>query len=147
MDWPHLLAYITGRVDQELLLRNEYLAAENRILRAKIKGRLQLSDGEKSTLAEIAHRLGRKALAEIAMVAKPDTILRWFRRLVARKFDGSPFRQIVGRPRVDPAIENLIVRMARDNPSSPWRNDSECASGDEMCGNEKWVLSGGQPGE
>jgi hypothetical protein len=40
MDWPHLLAYITGRVDQELLLRNEYLAAENRILRAKIKGRL-----------------------------------------------------------------------------------------------------------
>ena len=54
MDWPSLLAYITGRVDQELLLRNEYLAAENRILRAKIKGRLQLSDGEKSTLAEIA---------------------------------------------------------------------------------------------
>ena len=57
MDWPRLLAYITGRVDQELLLRNEYLAAENRILRAKIKGRLQLSDGEKSTLAEIACRL------------------------------------------------------------------------------------------
>jgi len=55
MEWPHLLAYITGRVDQELLLRNEYLTAENCILRAKIKGRLQLSEGEKSTLAEIAH--------------------------------------------------------------------------------------------
>jgi hypothetical protein len=81
--------------------RNEYLTAENCILRAKIKGRLQLSEGEKSTLAEIAHRLGRKALAELAVVARPDTILRWFRRLVARKFDGSPFRQIVGRPRVD----------------------------------------------
>ena len=53
MDWPRLLAYITGRVDQELLLSNEYLAAENRILRTKIKGRVQLSDGEKSTLAEI----------------------------------------------------------------------------------------------
>ena len=89
MDWPHLLAYITGRVDQELLLRNEYLADENRILRAKIKGRLQLSDGEKSTLGEIARRLGRKALAEVAVVASPDTILRWFRKLVARKFDGS----------------------------------------------------------
>jgi hypothetical protein len=55
MEWPRLLAYITGRVDKELLMRNEYLAAENRILRAKIKGRLQLSDGEKRTLAEIAH--------------------------------------------------------------------------------------------
>jgi putative transposase len=116
MEWPRLLAYIIGRVDQELLLRNEYLAAENRILRAKIKGRLQLSDGEKSTLAEIARRLGRKALAEVGVVAKPDTILHWFCRLVARKFDGSRLRQSVGRPRVDPAIENLIVRMARDNP-------------------------------
>ena len=117
MDWPRLLAYITGRVDQELLLRNEYLVAENRILREKIKGRLQLSDGEKSTLAEIAHQLGRKALAEIAVAAKPDTILGWFRKLVARKFDGSRFRQTVGRPRVDQAIENLIVRMAKENPT------------------------------
>src|SRR5262252_2989156 len=75
MQWPRLLAYITGRVDKELLVRNEYLAAENRILRAKIKGRLQLSDGEKRTLAEIAHRLGRKALAEVAVAAKPDTIM------------------------------------------------------------------------
>ena len=76
MQWPRLLAYITGRVDKELLVRNEYLAAENRILRAKIKGRLQLSDREKRSLAEIAHRLGRKALAEVAVAAKPDTILR-----------------------------------------------------------------------
>jgi len=117
MEWPRLLAYITGRVDKELLVRNEYLAAENRILRAKIKGRLQLSDGEKRTLAEIAHRLGRKALAEVAVAAKPDTILRWFRKLVARKFDGSACRQSVGRPRVEKTIEDLIVRMAQENPS------------------------------
>jgi len=50
-----MLAYITGTVDQELLLRNEYLAAENRILRAKTKDRLLLSDSEKTTLAEIAY--------------------------------------------------------------------------------------------
>src|SRR5262249_42315437 len=62
MIWARVLAYITGTVDQELLLRNEYLAAENRILRAQIKGRLLLSHAEKTTLAEIAHRLGRKAL-------------------------------------------------------------------------------------
>jgi hypothetical protein len=65
MIWARMLAYITGTVDQELLLRNEYLAAENRILSAQIKGRLLLSDGEKATLAEIAHRLGTESLGRI----------------------------------------------------------------------------------
>ena len=81
MIWARMLDYITGTVDQELLLRNEYLGAENRILRAQIKGRLLLSDGEKVTLAEIAHRLGRKALEELAAVAKPDTLLVWYSAL------------------------------------------------------------------
>ena len=67
-----MVAYVTGTVNQELLLRNEYLGAENRILRGQIKGRLLLSEGEKATLAEIAQRLGRKALEELAAVAKPD---------------------------------------------------------------------------
>jgi hypothetical protein len=52
MLWARLLAYVTGTVNQELLLRNEYLAAENRILRGQIKGRLLLSEGEKPTLGE-----------------------------------------------------------------------------------------------
>ena len=86
MIWPRMLAYITGTVDQELLLRNEYLAAENRILRAQIKGRLLLSDAEKATLAEIAHRLRRKALEELAAVAKPDTLLAWYRKLIANMY-------------------------------------------------------------
>jgi hypothetical protein len=83
------LAYVTGTVDQELLLRNEYLAAENRILKAQLKGRLQLSDAERATLGEIGRRLGRKVLGEVANVARPDTILAWYRKLVSRKFDGS----------------------------------------------------------
>ena len=69
-----LLAYVTGSVKQELLLQNEYLAAENRILRAKLPSRLRLSDPERATLAEIGRRVGRKALREVACVAKPDTI-------------------------------------------------------------------------
>jgi putative transposase len=89
MIWARMLAYITGTVDQELLLRNEYLAAENRILKAQIEGRLLLSDAEKATLAEIARRLGRKALEELAAVAKPDTLLA----SIASKFDGSKFRK------------------------------------------------------
>jgi hypothetical protein len=59
MLWARMVAYVTGTVNQELLLRNEYLGAENRILRGQIKGRLLLSEGEKATLAEIAQRLGR----------------------------------------------------------------------------------------
>jgi hypothetical protein len=57
MNWQRLLAYITGSVDQELLLRNEYLVAENRIMRNQIKGRLGLSDGEKRQLARIGKHL------------------------------------------------------------------------------------------
>ena len=55
MDWPRLLAYITGTVDHELLLRNEYLVAENRILKAQIKGRLHLFDAKRPTLRQLDH--------------------------------------------------------------------------------------------
>ena len=116
MDWPRILAYITGTVNQELLLRNEYLAAENRILREQVKGRLLLSESEKKTLAEIGFRLGRKSLEDVAKAARPDTILGWYRKLVAQKFDGSNARQSPGRPRLDAEIEQLIVRMAKENP-------------------------------
>jgi len=117
MDWARMLAYITGTVDQELLLRNEYLVAENRILKTQLTGRLQFSDADRIALAEIAHRLGRRALEEIANAAKPDTILGWYRKLVAQKFDGSRARRGLGRPRVSRHIEELIVRIARENPA------------------------------
>ena len=76
-----------------------------------------LSDAEKATLAEIAQRLGRKALEELSAVAKPDTLLAWYRKLIANKFDGSKFRQRVGRPRIDEEAERLVVQMAKENPS------------------------------
>ena len=101
MDWKTLLAYITGSVDQELLLRNEYLVTENRILRTQIAGRVRLTDGERTTLAEIGQKLGKQALEEVANIVKPDTILAWHRKLVAQKFDGSKQRQAPGRPKID----------------------------------------------
>jgi hypothetical protein len=115
MDWARILAYVTGMVDQELLARNEYLAAENRILKSQLKGRVRLSDAERATLGEIGHRLGRKVLGEVANVARPDTILAWYRKLVARKFDGSKSRRGPGRPRIKREVEQLIVRMAEEN--------------------------------
>ena len=116
-NWLRLLAYVTGSINQELLLRNEYLATENHILKSQIQGRLRLSDGERTTLARIAKRLGPKALQEIACIAKPDTILGWYRKLVAQKFDGSKKRGLGGRPRVDAAVEELVVKLARENSS------------------------------
>ncbi len=98
MDWKRLLAYITGSLDKELLTRNEYLAEENRILRNQVKGRLRLSDAERRSLAEIGQRLGRKALEEVAQIVRPETILAWHRKLVAKKFDGSKNRSTLGRP-------------------------------------------------
>ena len=95
-----LLAYVTGSVNQELLLRNEYLAAENQILRAKLPGRVRLSNPERITLADIGKRLGRKALREVACVARPDTILGWYRRLVPRSSMAPNSGNIQAAPRL-----------------------------------------------
>ena len=115
MEWKTLLAYITGTVDQALLWRNEYLVAENRILRKQITGRMRLIDSERNTLAELGQRLGKKALKDIASIVKPETILAWHRKLIAKKFDGSTQRHYPGRPRIDPAIEQFVVQFAKEN--------------------------------
>src|SRR5499433_2706754 len=114
MDWKTLLAYIRGSVDQHLLLRNEYLVTENRLLRHQIKGRVRLSDGERKVLAEIGQKLGKQALEEVATIVKPATILGWHRKLVAQKFDGSTQRKTPGRPTIDPTLEALVLRMAHE---------------------------------
>ena len=90
---------------------------ENRMLRNQIKGRIRLSDGERKTLADIGKKLGKRALAEVASIVKPDTILGWHRQLVAQKFDGSQQRKSPGRPTIDKEVEDLVVRMAQENRS------------------------------
>jgi putative transposase len=60
--------------------------------------------------------LGRHHLGDIAGIVTPDTILRWYRRLVAKKYDGSKQRA-PGRPRTKPDIAALVVRMANENPT------------------------------
>jgi putative transposase len=117
MGWKTLLAHITGTIDQELLLRNEYLMAENRILRNQLTGRVRLTDGDRRTLAEIGKKLGKQALAEVATLVTPETILAWHRKLIAKKFDGSQKRRSPGRPTIDTELETLVVRLARESRS------------------------------
>jgi hypothetical protein len=116
MNWKQLLASITGSVDEELRLRNTYLTTENRILRHHIKGRVPLTNAERTILAELGQKLGKKALAEVATIAQPDTILAWHRKLVDQPVDPLPCTS-VGRPRISKEIEDLVVRMARENCS------------------------------
>jgi len=95
----------------------DYLLEENRVLREQLGGRrLRLTDEQRRRLAVKGKALGRKALREIAGIVTPDTILRWYRQLIAKKYDGSS-RRGPGRPPTDKEIADLVVRMAVDNPS------------------------------
>jgi hypothetical protein len=93
------------------------LVAENRLLRQQITGRVQLTDSDRQALAEIGQQLDKKALAEIATVAKPDTIRAWHRTYAHRQCVSAQLPKSVGRPRIAKAIEDLVVRMARENRS------------------------------
>jgi len=110
------LALVGGYVDGELLARNEYLAAENEILRSKLDGKIKLTRDERIRLATIGNRIGKKALEDVAHIVKPETVLKWYRELVAQKFDSSAKRRKVGRPATDKGIEELILLIAEANP-------------------------------
>ena len=122
MNRKRMLAYVTGSVDEELRLRNEYLVTENRILRHQIHGRVRLTDPDRVSLAEIGKRLGRKALEEVAQIVRPETIFGWYRELIARKFDGSQRRAVVGRATTGQRIEDLVLQIA----SSAIRSRGAC---------------------
>jgi putative transposase len=114
-----LIAMVAGWLQRHQQQVITYLLAENRVLKAQLGGRrLHLTDTERRRLAALAHPIGRTRLKEMATIATPDTLMRWYHRLIARKFDGSRHRRPLGRPRVAEEIEQLVVRMAEENP--PW---------------------------
>lgn len=117
MSWKKLLETASESINDHIRLRNEYLMAENRILRNQIDGRIQLTDSERKELAEIGAKLGKKALADIATVAQPDTILAWNRKFANQKVSTAERPKSVGRPRVGSEIEDWVVRMASENRS------------------------------
>jgi len=112
-----LLLLFSGWVNRQQQAAIDYLLEENRILRA-LNGarRLRLTDDQRRRLAVKGQVLGRRQLAAVAGIVTPDTILRWYRRLVAKKYDGSTTRR-PGRPTTKPDIAALVVRMANENPT------------------------------
>src|SRR5229473_7501792 len=121
MNWKRMLSYVTGSVDEELLARNDYLVTENRILRNQVPGRIRLTDPERISLASVAKRLGRKGLQEVAQIVRPETILAWHRRLIAKKFDGSKNRSPGEGGSTRDEIEELVLQLARENRSWGYR--------------------------
>lgn len=111
-----LIIALSGRLQHEQSDVIAFLREENRLLKARLAGqRLRFDDGERRRLAELGHRLGRQLLAQVATLVTPDTILRWHRELVARKWT---YRAGRGRPAgLQAHLRALVIRMATENPT------------------------------
>ena len=115
--WHTLLACLCGLVNQRQQQIIEFQNAQIEALLKQLgKKRLLLNDDQRRLLAVKAHAIGRKALLELTTIVTPDTILRWHRELVAKKFDFSGKRK-PGRPRIRQEIVDAIIRFARENPT------------------------------
>jgi hypothetical protein len=116
-----LLMAVSGWMNQQQLELIDYLREENRVLREQLgQRRLRFNDDQRRRLAVRAKGLGRKLLREMATIVTPETLLAWHRRLIAQKYDGSGKRGC-GRPRESAEIEDLVVRMAKENRSWGYR--------------------------
>ena len=118
---PHALHFLVlalaGWVNRHQENLIDYLREENRVLRAHLGPRpLRLTDAQRRRLAVRGQKLGRGILSQVAGIVTPDTILRWYRRLIAQKYDGSARRRR-GRPMTPRAVTELVVRMAGENPT------------------------------
>ena len=111
-----LLVFAAGWVNRHQQAVIDYLLAENRVLREQLgPKRPSFTLAQRRRLAGAGKALGKKLLGEYAQLATPDTILRWWRELVARKYDGASSRG-VGRPRTPEDVADLVVRVARESP-------------------------------
>jgi len=116
-----LLLAVSGWMKQQQLELIDYLREENRVLRERFgQRRLRFNDDQRRRLAVRAKGLGSKLLREVATIVTPETLLAWHRRLIAQKYDGSGKRGR-GQPRKSEAIEDLVVRLAKENRSWGYR--------------------------
>ena len=112
-----------NRSQQEVI---EYLQAEIRVLREQVgRDRILFTDGQRRRLASKAKVIGRKGLFALGTIVTPDTLLRWYRQLIAKKYDGSTARK-PGRPKTAAEIEKLILDMASNNPG--WGDTQICGA-------------------
>ena len=111
-----IIATITRLLCRELTLQNEYLRLENKILRSKLKKRINFTDDERRTLVESAMAMGKDLIEKVVNIVRPKTLFAWQRKLEKEKWDYSDRqKKNPGRPRIAVDIEQLVCKMAREN--------------------------------
>ena len=116
--WQLYIVIIAGWINRQQQEVIDYLRTENQVLKEKLgKKRILLNDNQRRRLAVKGKVLGRKRLQEVGALFTPDTILRWHRILVAKKRDYSNRRNSTGRPPVSEEVVQLVVRLAKENPT------------------------------
>lgn len=114
--WLQFLAYVTGAVEKSVMAKCDYVLAENKVFKSRQEKRFIFTDAERKILAEKAKAIG-KDLKDIATIVKPNTLLKWYRELIKKKWDYSDRKQNKpGRPRITKEIEMRIVKLAQENP-------------------------------
>jgi putative transposase len=115
--WQLIVLALASWLNQQQQDVVEYLREENCVLREQLKGkRLRFTDDQRRRLAAKGKTLGSKVLREVCTLVTPETILRWYRTLIAKKYDSSGKRG-PGRPPIKESIQDLVVRMAKENVS------------------------------
>lgn len=118
--WLALITCLAYCVDKELYKAIDYLREQVRVLieQQEKDKRILLDNHQRRRLAIKAKRLTRKLLEDTTVLFTPDTILGWYRRLIAQKYDGSKNCKNPGRPRISEEIVELVLQFKRENP--PW---------------------------
>jgi hypothetical protein len=117
--WLTIITYLSYCIDKELYKAIGYLREQVRVLieqQEKQNKRIRLTNSQRMRVAAKAKRLSRKMLEQCTVLFTPDTILGWFRKLIAEKYDGSENRTKVGRPRITEEIVNLVIKFKEENP-------------------------------
>ena len=117
--WLTLITGLAYCINKELYKAIDYLREQVRVLieqQEKQSNRILLTNRQRMRVAAKAKRLSREMLEQCTVLFTPDTILGWFRKLIAAKYDGSVHRRKVGRPQITPEIINLVIRFKEENP-------------------------------
>jgi len=117
--WITLLTYLAYCVDKELYKAIDYLKEQVRVLleqQERQNKRILLSNSQRMRVAAKAKKLSRKMLEQCTVLFTPDTVLGWFRNLIAEKYNGCENRGKVGRPQISQEMVNLVTRFKEENP-------------------------------
>ena len=117
--WITLIIYLAYCIDKELYKAIDYLREQVRVLveqQEKQNKRILLSNSQRMRVAAKAKRLSRKMLEQCTELFTPDTVMRWYQKLVAEKYDGSQYRTSPGRPKINAEIVHLVIRFKEENP-------------------------------